>query len=127
MGMLHGLRLFTEAALFLLLELGAVDGQSDPSHWSVPRVAWKYFIMTRHARTRPTLTLKASTIPWTTWKGPSYCMARLVFLSSRTEVLEEPGYTMKLLLLPVIDLRNDGWQLNIFKNSFTFPTLVRDR
>ena len=47
MGMVHGLRLFTEAALFLLLELVAIDGQSEPSHWSVPRVAWKYFIMTR--------------------------------------------------------------------------------
>ena len=54
------------------------------------------------------LTLKASTMPWTTWNGPSYCMARLVFLRSLTEVLEVPGYTMKLLLRPVIDLRYDA-------------------
>ena len=55
-------------------------------------------------------------MPWTTWKGPSYCMARLVFLSSLTEVLEVPGYTMKLLLRPLIDLRgkNDSLELSQF-------------
>ena len=38
-GMLHGLKLLIEAALFLLPELVGGVGQSDPSHWSVPRVA----------------------------------------------------------------------------------------
>ena len=49
--------------------------------------------------------MKASTMDWTTEKGPLYIMARLVFLRRPTSLSDEPGNRMKELLFPVITLK----------------------
>ena len=61
--------------------------------------------------------MKASTIDWTTEKGPLYIMARLVFLRRPTSLSDVPGNRMKELLFPVMTLEEDYFMLykiNVF-------------
>ena len=51
-------------------------------------------------------------------------MARLVFLSSPTEEVEDPGNTMKLLLFPVIVLQLLLLEFFTYSDEITFIYII---